>query len=70
MKFLAEIAKEIFGLFVEDGSLALALLAWVGIALLWSRTHSDPRLGGPIFVGGCLLMLLENVRRTARRKQR
>ena len=36
MRWLAMIVREIFGLFVDDGSFALAVLAW--IVLVWLRT--------------------------------
>ena len=38
MSMLATIAKELLGLFVDDGSLALAILAWVAVVEI-GRAH-------------------------------
>jgi hypothetical protein len=31
MRWIGNIVREVFGLFVDDGSFALAILAWIGI---------------------------------------
>jgi hypothetical protein len=68
MKWLSAIVRELVGLFVDDGSLALALIAWVvAVALVLPYVMSDRQWGAPILLAGCLLILIENVRRTARR---
>ncbi len=36
MRWIVTIVREIFGLFVDDGSFALAVLAWIG--LVWLKT--------------------------------
>jgi hypothetical protein len=68
MTRLIAILRELLGLFVDDGSLALAILAWVGIVAL-----ALPALGLPgnwravaLFLG-CALILAENLARSARR---
>jgi len=52
MKWIADAARELVGLFVDDGSLAIAVLAWVAIAVLafptlpvdggWLRSPCSP----------------------------
>jgi hypothetical protein len=65
MKWLISIAKEIFGLFVDDGSLAVALVVWVGLVLLVSRFLPAPAIGFAVLLG-CAGILAESVLRRAR----
>ena len=68
MKILDTIARELFGLFVDDGSLALAILALLGlIALLMHESLMDKGFTALLLVGGSILVLIENVVRTSRR---
>ena len=68
MKLLKTIARELFGLFVDDGSLALAILALLGAtALLINYALVDKDLAAVVLVGGSLLILVENIVRTSRR---
>ena len=70
MKWLTDAARELLGLFVDDGSLAIAVLAWIAAAVL-----VFPRLpigGGWLAVAlflGLALILVENLLRTARRRR-
>lgn len=62
------LVSELLGMFVDDGSLAFAILAIVAAAFAVAATYD----GHPYFVGGafyigCLTVLVENVIRTARR---
>lgn len=68
MKYFKKIVHEIFGLFVDDGSFALAILIWVGIAS-WSVSHLNlaPTTLGIILFTGLVLILCESVTRYARR---
>jgi hypothetical protein len=69
MRLLQSIAREIAGLFVDDGSLAVALLVWmVGgtIALRWLHVG---HWGGPVLAVGLAAVLLENVLRSSRRSR-
>jgi len=68
IKALATACRELLGLFVEDGSLALALLAWVALAIAVVRwlPESEAWLA-PLFAAGCLVILVENIFRAARR---
>jgi hypothetical protein len=67
MAWIRIIATEVFGLFVDDGSLAIATLAW-----LLLTAFVLPRLGlgagwiGTLLFGGLALVLLENTLRRAR----
>jgi hypothetical protein len=65
---LKEIAGEIVGMFAGDARLAAAILAIVAIAaVLIDIAKLDPVLGGLALLGGCLVLLVESVRRAARR---
>jgi hypothetical protein len=66
MKTLIAILREIASLFVDDGSLALAVLAVVGVAVFLAIGFkvSTPAVG-LVLLGGCAAVLIENVIRTA-----
>lgn len=70
MSRLTAILREVFGLFVDDGSLAIAILIWIGVVAL-----ALPALGLPevwraiILFAGCIAILVENVARSARRSR-
>lgn len=62
------IVKELLGLFVDDGSLALAILALIAIlAGLFLAGLMSPFLGGVLLALGCAAILVENVLRAAGR---
>lgn len=70
MKLLSSIAKELLGLFVDDGSLAIAILALVlGVAVATSF-GLEPLLIGALLFLGCAALLVENVHRTVQSKRR
>ncbi len=70
MQWLKTIVQEIFGLFVEDGSFAIAILVWLGImALLPQHLGMHARWSGPVLFAGLALILVESLIRYARRKQ-
>jgi hypothetical protein len=66
MNWLVSIAKEIVGLFVDDGSLAIALVVWVGLILLAAQVLPVSMIGPAILIG-CAAILAENVLRRAGR---
>ena len=70
MTLLKTLLREITGLFVDDGVLALAVLAVVGLSA-WAL--ADMRLGevaaASVLVGGCLLVLVASVLRAAYSKR-
>ncbi len=68
MKVMGAVWNEVLGLFVDDGSLAAAILVLVGlVATLRGRGLIGPALGGGVLFGGLVVILLENVRRSSRR---
>ncbi|AZO04192.1 MULTISPECIES: hypothetical protein [unclassified Mesorhizobium] len=63
--------KEVVGMFVDDGN--LALLALILIALVTAAVKVlglPPLIGGFLLLAGCLAILLESTRRAARDKAR
>jgi hypothetical protein len=67
MRTLVAILREVAGLFVDDGSLALAILAVVGIAaFLAIGLKASALVVGLVLLGGCAAVLIENVIRTVR----
>ena len=71
MKWILAAARELVSLFVDDGSLVVAVLAWVALATLGFPVLPIDRgwLAVALFAG-LALILTENVLRAARRKTR
>jgi hypothetical protein len=68
MSALIALARELAGLFVDDGALALAILAVVAFAgICAALAPGVPLLAGAVLLFGCLAVLLANVVRAARR---
>ncbi|HEV2606946.1 MAG TPA: hypothetical protein VGT79_03080 [Xanthomonadaceae bacterium] len=68
MQWLKTIFEELIGLFVDDGSFAIAILVW--LALLWlllPRLPMPAVWNGPILFVGLGLILVESVLRRARK---
>ena len=69
MNMLTAVARELIGLFVDDGSLALAILAVVILAAVAVALLPDvPLLAGAILLFGCLGVLLANLVTVVRRR--
>ena len=69
MKALQQILMEIWGLFVDDGSLALALLVWCGsCGLGLTRLPIAPEWDAAVLFLGCVAILIVNVVKTGRSK--
>ncbi|RUU58825.1 hypothetical protein [Mesorhizobium sp. M2C.T.Ca.TU.002.02.1.1] len=71
MSVIRLVFKELIGMFVDDGS--LALLALILIALIAAAVKLlalPPLVGGVLLLAGCLAILLESTRRAARGKAR
>ena len=67
MGWLATAWRELIGLFIDDGSLALAILAWLLVGALCIRLLGvPPTAEGVLLAAGLALLLAENVGRTAR----
>jgi hypothetical protein len=68
MSAFAAILRELAGLFVDDGWLALAILAVVALAgLCVALTPGASLLAGFVLLFGCLGVLLVNVLRASQR---
>jgi hypothetical protein len=68
MRTVAAILRELFGLFVDDGALAiLALLVVAVAALLAVGLHADSRITGAVLVVGSVASLLFSVFKAIRK---
>ncbi|HEX4077507.1 MAG TPA: hypothetical protein VHX61_01350 [Rhizomicrobium sp.] len=68
MRWLKAIVAEIFGLFVDDGAFALAIIVWLGaVWLLLPRLSVPTAWGGIILFAGLALILVESATRRSRR---
>ena len=68
MKMLSTIGRELFGLFVDDGSLAQAILVLLAVTALLAREESiDIGYAAVLLVAGSIIVLVENVVRSARK---
>jgi hypothetical protein len=69
MHRLKTIALEIYGLFVDDGSFALAILFWLGVAwLLLPKLAAGQQ--GILLAGGLIVILAVSTWRAAARTRR
>ena len=69
MKWAANVLSELVGLFVDDLAFTLAILAWVALgALLLPRLGPANVWAAPLLSLGCAAILVESVRRAARRR--
>jgi len=68
MRWIKSIARELYGLFVDDGSFAIAILVWLGLAVAdVPRAAAGARWAGPALFAGLAVILIESVLRFARR---
>ena len=67
MKWIRQAWVELVGLFVDDGSFALAVVLCVLAAIFLLPRFLPPHWKGPVFFAGIIAILFENVNRTARR---
>ncbi|NKK42355.1 hypothetical protein [Rhizobium leguminosarum] len=68
-KILKVALKEFFGMFIDDGALALAALLLIAIVgVLVKFAHVDALLAAALLLFGCPLILAESVGRAARKK--
>jgi hypothetical protein len=69
MGWLKSIAHEVFGLFVDDGSFAIAILIWLALmVVVLPRFAAGARWAGPLLFVGLVLILIESALRFARRR--
>jgi len=68
MKAITAAIRELWGLFVEDASFTIGILVCIAFAIfVFPRVVTAGRLRGPLLFVALVLMLFENVRRSARR---
>lgn len=71
MNGLIEFLQKLGRLFVDDGSLAIALIGWCVAAGLLLPTFAPQNVwSAPLFSLGCLLILIGNVARSAGRHKK
>ena len=70
MTMIAAIFKELFGLFVDDGSFALGIVILVIALAAALYMGLAPVIAGPALFLACALLLIENLLRTIRAKRR
>ena len=69
MKALRTAFGEFVGLFIDDGRLALTVLALIAVVTLAVKgAWVGPLAGAVALLAGCIVLLLESVYRDARRK--
>ncbi|MBN9085964.1 MAG: hypothetical protein J0J01_03560 [Reyranella sp.] len=61
MNLFRDIVHELFGLFVDDGNLALAIVAIVVLAGMFAGVDAPTPVTGGILFFGCLLVLAWSV---------
>ena len=67
IKRLIAMAREVFGLFVNDGSLALSILVWIfALHVVMPIVPMDQGGAAPALFLGCIGILIENVLRASR----
>ncbi len=68
MRWIKSIVRELYGLFVDDGSFAIAILVWLGLAVaMVPRATAGAWWAGPALFVGLAAILIESVLRFARR---
>ena len=66
MNALGAMLRDLVGLFVEDGSLALAIITVVAVAAILSVLAAAPVAIGVVLLVGCAGVLVENILRARR----
>jgi hypothetical protein len=67
MRWYRSIAREVVGLFVDDGSFAIAILVWLAlVVVVLPRVAADAHWAGLALFAGLALILIESVLRFAR----
>jgi membrane protein implicated in regulation of membrane protease activity len=68
MRWIKTICKEGYGLFVDDGGFASAILAWIGLVkIVLSRTLLLHRWQGVVLFAGLVTILVASAVRFSRR---
>jgi hypothetical protein len=70
MKTISHWLKELYGLFVEDGIYAIAIVVWLVVcAIMLPHISQLSEWRAPLISFGLLVLLIENVSRAARRNK-
>lgn len=67
MSALVSIARELIGLFIDDGSLAVAIIAVVILSVMSAGVDAPGPVTGGVLFFGCLIAVLENILRATRK---
>ncbi|TPK85737.1 hypothetical protein FJ936_09390 [Mesorhizobium sp. B2-4-13] len=71
MNVIGLVLKELVGMFVDDGNLALLALTLIALVTAAVKLLAlPPLIGGCLLLIGCLAILLDSARRAARDRQR
>jgi hypothetical protein len=71
MGWLRSIVREVWGLFVDDGSFAAAIVVWLALAVLvLPRVGVSMRAAGPALFAGLVAILIESVLRAGHRRSK
>jgi membrane protein implicated in regulation of membrane protease activity len=71
MRWLKSIVREILGLFVDDGSLAIAILIWLALTVaLLPRVAETRWWANLVLFAGLAVILIESVLRYARQRRK
>lgn len=65
MNWLKTIIQEVIGLFIDDGSFALAIIVWLGLVGLvsWQLPAARPWCGAGLFAGLAMILAESTLRR-------
>jgi len=67
IKRLIAMARKVFGLFVDDDSLALSILVWIfALHVVAPIAFIEQTWAAPVLFLGCVGILIENVLRASR----
>ena len=67
MSTLVLIVRELVGLFIDDGSLAIAIIFVLVLAVMFAGVDAPALVTGGVLFFGCLIAVLENVLRVRRK---
>jgi hypothetical protein len=69
-RWLRTIALELYGLFVDDGLFAAAILLWLALTLIAAHTHLSPHWRAFALPAGLAAILVESLIRASGRTKR
>jgi membrane protein implicated in regulation of membrane protease activity len=68
MRWIKPIVRELWGLFVDDGSFAASILLWLALALLLARLTTGAWWVGLLLFAGLAAILSHSALRFSRRR--